>query len=293
VSAIGYAMTEALITLRRSGRSAVMSMGTIAIAFLTLGGFVLLSANVQSIVERWASAAEMSVYLRDDLGAADRQSIIGQLETDRAVASVEFVSREDAVARFKSDFPELADVTASMEQPFPASLEVRLRPDVDSTKAAASLADQVSAHSGVVDVRYDSQWLSRLMTVLTSVRVFGVMVAAVLVLGAAFTVSAVVRLSQLARRDELDIMVLVGAPFSVIRGPSIAEGMLLGGIGVILSLGLLWTLFTSTRGQLTSVIATWGSIGELRFLSPGEAVLLLASGIVVGALSGLVASRLR
>lgn len=293
MSAISYALGEALVTLRRSGRSAVMSMGTIAIAFLTLGGFLLLSANVQSIIERWASAAEMSVYLGDDLAAADLQAIIDQLKADRAVASVEFVSKEDAVERFKSDFPELADVTASMEQPFPPSLEVRLRTDADSAKAAATLAEQLSTRAGVVDVRYDAQWLSRLMSVVTSVRVFGFIVAAVLVLGAAFTVSAVVRLSQQSRRDELDIMLLVGAPFSFVRGPSIAEGMLLGGIGAVVSLGLLWAVFTSTRAQLTAVIASWGSIGELRFLSPGEALLLVASGIVVGALSGLVASRLR
>jgi cell division transport system permease protein len=293
MSAIGYALGEALVTMRRSGRSAVMSMGTIAIAFLTLGGFLLLSANVQSIVERWASAAEMSVYLRDDLGAADREAIIDQLNADGAVASVEFVSKDDAVERFKSDFPELADVTASMEQPFPPALEVRLRTDADSTRAAASLAGQLATRAGVVDVRYDSQWLLRLMTVVTSVRVFGFIVAAVLVLGAAFTVSAVVRLSQQSRRDELDIMQLVGAPFSFIRGPSIAEGMLLGGIGAVVSLGLLWALFTSTRTQLTTMIASWGSIGELRFLAPGEALLLVGSGIVVGALSGLVASRLR
>jgi cell division transport system permease protein len=293
MSGIGYAFAEALVTFRRSGRSAAMSMGTIATAFLTLGGFLLLSANVQSIIERWASAAEMSVYLRDDLPGADRQALIDHLEAEGAVASVEFVSKEDAVHRFKSDFPELADVTASMEHPFPPSLEVRLRTDLDSTRAAVQLAEQLAPRAEVVDVRYDSQWLSRLMTVVTSARVFGLIVAAVLVLGAAFTVSAVVRLSQQARRDELDIMLLVGAPFSFIRGPSIAEGLLLGGIGAIASMGLLWTLFTSTRGQLTSVIASWGSIGELRFLSLGEALLLLAAGIVVGALSGLVASRPR
>ena len=121
------------MTLRRSGRSAVMSMGTIAIAFLTLGGFLLLSANVQSVVERWASAAEMSVYLRDDLGAADARGDHRSAQRRmRAVASVEFVSKDEAVERFKSDFPGACrrDGLRWSNRSHP-SLEVRLRTDAD------------------------------------------------------------------------------------------------------------------------------------------------------------------
>ena len=108
-----------------------------------------------------------------------------------------------------------------------------------------------------------------------------------LVLGAAFTVSAVVRLSQQSRRDELDIMQLVGAPFSFIRGPSVAEGTLLGALGAIVSLVILWALFAATRGQLNAAVASWGSIGGLRFLLPLEALLLIGAGLIVGALSGV------
>jgi cell division transport system permease protein len=268
-----------------------MSIGTIAIAFLTLGGFLLISVNLQSVIERWSSAAEMSVYVRDDLDAAAREALTSELRGNAAVASVEYVSRDQALERFKTDFPELADVAASTENPFPPSLEVRLRADSASTNAAAGIAEQIAARAGVVDVRYDRQWLSRLMAIVTSIRVAGLAIAAILVLGAAFTVSAVVRLSMHARREELDIMQLVGAPFSFIRGPSIAEGTLLGGAGAILALIALWTTFASASTPLAAALASWGSIGELRFLSWIEASWLLLAGLGVGALSGFVASR--
>jgi cell division transport system permease protein len=291
MKALGYAFNEAFVSLKRSGRSAIMSMGTIAVAFLTLGGFLLISANLQSVVNRWASAAEMSVYLRDDHDAAMRQTLLDELQTHAAVAAVEFVSKEQALERFKVDFPELADVAVTTENPFPPAIEVRLRTDPTSSGAAEGLAELLGQRDGVVDVRYDQQWLSRLLAVLASIRVAGIIIAGVLMLGAAFTVTAVVRLSLQARSEELEIMQLVGAPFSFIRGPAIAEGTLLGGIGALVSLVVLWAVFATTRTQLNEAAAAWGSVGELRFLGFTEAAFLIASGLLVGGLAGLIASR--
>jgi len=289
--AIEYAFAEALLSLRRSGRSAAMSMATIAIAFLTLGGFLLVAANLQSLVERWASSAELSVYLRDDVDEASRQKLVDELAAHTAVAGVEYVSKDLALERFRRDFPELADVAESADNPFPPSIEVRLHTDASSGSAADAMATALTEREGVVDVRYDRQWLARLMAIIASIRLAGLTAAAVLVLGAAFTVAAVVRLSLQTRREEVDIMQLVGAPFAFIRGPSIAEGTILGGIGALVSLAMLWALFAATRDQLTTAMAEWGSVGALRFLGLGEATLLVVSGLIVGGFAGLIASR--
>jgi cell division transport system permease protein len=289
--AIEYAFSEALVSVRRAGRSAAMSTTTIAIAFLTLGGFLLIAANLQSLVERWAASAELSIYLRDDVDEASRQHLVDELGAHAAVAGVEYVSKDVALERFRRDFPELADVAESTDNPFPPSIEVRLHTDPGSSGAAEALATGLVARDGVLDVRYDREWLSRLMAIIASIRLAGLMAAAVLVVGAAFTVAAVVRLSLQTRREEVDIMQLVGAPFAFIRGPSIAEGTILGGIGALLSLALLWALFAATRDQVTAAMAEWGSVGSLRFLGLGEAVLLIAGGLVVGGVAGLIASR--
>lgn len=291
MSALRYAFQEALVSLRRSGRSAAMSMGTIAVAFLTLGGFLLISANLQTVVDRWASAAEMSIYLQDDHDATARDALIDELRCHAAVAGVEYVSKEQALERFKADFPELADIALTTENPFPPSIEVRLRTDPASSGAAEAMAMLLAERDGVVDVRYDQQWLSRLLAVLTSLRVAGLVITGLLMLGAAFTITAVVRLSLEHRREELEIMQLVGAPFAFIRGPAVAEGTLLAGIGAVVSLVVLWLVFTTTETQLNAAAATWGSVGELRFLSLAESALLVSSGVIVGGAAGLVASR--
>ena len=290
MTVVGYAFDEGWASLRRSGRSAFVSIGTIAIAFATLGGFLLISVNVQDVLDRWLDAAEMSVYLHDAVSDAERAALEEHLRAQAVVAGVEYVSRERALDRFRVDFPELRDVAEGVgENPFPPSLEVRLRPD--AVDAAAALSRDLAGRPGVADVRYDQRWLSRLVGIVTAARVVGALATAILMLGAAFTVAAVVRLSLHARRDELEIMQLAGAPFSYIRGPFIVEGMLLGGIGAAVALASIAALYSTVLGSLGSNVAGVTDLTEIRFLGVAELLLMLAGGVLVGGLAGIIASR--
>lgn len=290
--ALAYSLQEALVSLRRAGRSAAMSIGTVTVAFVTLGGFLLAATNLQRVVERWASAAEMSVYLRDDIDEATRARLVEELTAHRAVGAVEYVTKEEALVRFKADFPELADIAdATAGNPFPASLELRLKTDPDSTRAADALATQLADRRSVADVRYDRQWLARLLAVVTGIRAAGFIMAAVLVMGAAFTVAAVVRLSLFARRDEIEIMRLVGAPFAYIRGPSVAEGTVIGGVGAALALLVLALLFRTARPQLSDALTAVAGQGDLQFLGRAEGALLVVAAVAVGGLTGVLVSR--
>lgn len=289
MTVVGYAFEEALASLRRSGRSAAVSIVTIAIAFLTLGGFLLVNVNVQGVLDRWLEAAELSVYLQETATDGNRIELERLLRSKPAVAEVEYVSKERALERFRADFPELADVTTSLEgNPFPSALEVRLRTDAGGDAAAAELAKEVQDREGVADVRFDRRWLTRLIAVVTSARLGAAVVAGVLMLGAAFTVGAVVRLSLHARRDELEIMELVGAPFTYIRGPFIVEGLLLGGLGAAVALIAVSILYSALSRWLGTDLA---GIGELRFLGFGDMALMVLGGLAVGAAAGTLASR--
>ena len=198
MNVVGYAFEEAWASVRRAGRSAAVSIGTIAIAFLTLGGFMLVSVNVQRVLDRWLESAEVPVYLYDDLSDELRSELATYVRQQPAVAAVEFVSKQKALERFRADFPELLDVTNAVGQnPFPAALEIRLRSDATGTAAVDELTTGLAGRDGVADVRYDRRWLTRLAGIVTTAQVAAGVVAAVLMLGAAFTVAAVVRLANL------------------------------------------------------------------------------------------------
>lgn len=292
MSAVRYAWSEAWTSLRRDVRAALVSVLTIAVAFVTLGGFLVATVNLQSIAQTWGEAAEMSVYLEDTLDDAERTVLEGALRAEPDVAAVEYVSSHQALERFTAAFPELKDVAQPGERnPFPASFELRIRTDARSTERLQALAEMVAGRPGVADVQFDQRWITRVLAIVSTVRLVSVSVGMVLLIGAVFTAAAVVRLSLVARTKELEIMTLVGAPTAFVRGPFVMEGLLQGGVGALLALAALGLgyllVMTNARELLSGVIGT----DQLHFFGVRGLTLLLAAGLGVGALAGLLASR--
>ena len=125
VTVVGYAFEEAWASLRRSGRSALVSIGTIAIAFATLGGFLLISVNVQGVLDQLAAGGrDVGLPARHRHAMPTALALEAFLKSQPAVAAVEYVSRERALERFRADFPELRDVTDGRRR---ESVSVRAR----------------------------------------------------------------------------------------------------------------------------------------------------------------------
>ena len=114
---------------------------------------------------------------------------------------------------------------------------------------------------------------------------------AILTMAAALTVASVVRLALHARRDEIEIMQLVGAPAAYIRGPFVMEGVIQGGVGALVALVALAVTFFSLRGPYLTPLAQPQSISRSSHFLPAElAVLLVGGGMLVGCIGGLVAA---
>ena len=122
------------------------------------------------------------------------------------------------------------------------------------------------------------------------VRGVGLVLGTVLTVAAALTVANVVRLALYARRQEIEIMQLVGAPQAYIRGPFVMEGVLQGGIGALTALALLAATFLAANARFLAPLASALNLSSIRFLSPGLCILLLVGGMVVGCLGGIVAA---
>ena len=289
--ALRYFFDEALASLWRGYKTGIIAVATIAAALFVLGGFLLVTSNMARLLARWQEAAEFSVYLRDDAAAGDRAAIERVLRDSRLVKAVETVSKDEALKRFKRNFGDLSAAADDLpENPLPASIEVQLLPSANPADVEA-LAAQTSTLGGVADVRYDQRWIQRLLNAVRLVRAGGLVLAAVLIFAASLTVASVVRLALVARREEIHIMQLVGAPIAFIRGPFIVEGLIQGGVGALLGVGLLWGLFASLRAR--PIMAMGGAIdpSAIAFLSIPACAALLAGGMLVGCLGGLIAAR--
>jgi len=298
-----YAFGEAARSLWRGRQSGVLSMATIALALFVLGGFLLATTNLERLGAEWSADAELSVYLKDEIAPAEFRAVQDLLAPGGAIASYEYVSKAGALARFRQTFADLAGAVDSLgDNPLPASFEVRLRtavPGKDATDDSSgraeldALVSRLRAAPGVTDVRYDRQWLARVMSAIGIIRAVGFVLGSVLTMAAALAVANVVRLALYARRDELDIMQLVGAPNAFIRGPFVMEGVLQGGVGAVFALVGLGAAFLLLRGRYLDPLASAVNLTSIRFLPAGTCLMVLAGGMAVGCLGGLMAGRAR
>jgi cell division transport system permease protein len=291
--ALKYFVVEAAGSLWRGRRAAVLAVLTIGAGLFVLGFFLIVNANLQRLTEQWGQAAEFAVYLRDD-ATADQVDAAQRLVTASGLAaSQQHVSKEQAAERFKQEFPDLAQTAGRLERnPFPASIDIRLRPEVRAAEQAANdLAAGLTALPGVADVRYDRRWLTRLNSVIRFVRTIGVVIVAMLAVAAALTVANVVRLAAHARRDEIEIMQLVGAPLTYVRGPIVLEAIMQGGAGAILAIVSLAALFGIVRVRFGPALAEALGLGSITFLPPELSAVLLLGGMLLGGIGGLIVAR--
>jgi cell division transport system permease protein len=289
--AFSYFVSEALTSLWRSRLVNAVSVGTIAVSLFVLGAFLTVASALSGLVARWTETVQVIVYLEDGIESRVRESLENRLRADPVVASLELVSREEALARFRGMFRDLSSLPEDLgENPFPASLEVSLRPSLQSPAEVERLAKAFAGVPGVREIQYDLLWIERLSTGVRLVRVIGGFLGGILVLAAVFTISNVIRLTIYAREDELDIMRLVGATRAYVKGPFVTEGVIQGGVGGLLASFLLWTaLAWLSRDLSTSELLPHATLA----LSPAIAAALVAGGMAVGLAGSLMSlSRL-
>jgi cell division transport system permease protein len=285
--ALGYFFVEAATSLWRSRLMNALSIGTIAVSLFVLGAFLTIASNLSDVVTRWSRKVQVTFYLTDGLEAPVRESLVGQLQADPAVESVEVVTRDQALERFRSLFRDLQTLPDDLgENPFPASVEATLRPGREAPEEVRRLVSAFEKAPGVEEVQYDLLWIQRLATAIRLVRGVGALLGGILVLAGIFTISNVIRLTVYARQDELDIMRLVGATRAYVKGPFVVEGLIQGGLGGLISVGLLWAAF---RIVAKDTLAASDLMGRtVVFLPLDVCVFIVTGGMAVGVIGSLL-----
>ena len=290
--AVEYALRQAWASLWRSKASSAFAIVAIALAMTVLGTLLLMTWNAQRVLVQWTSAAEFSVYLAETATADQRASLEKAIDGSGLAEGRTYVSTDQALTRFRREFASLAPVADGLdENPFPASIEVRVRGEAERDGRAAALVSRLATMPGVADVRHDQEWLRRASSGLETIQAAGLVLAALMAAAAGMTVATVVRLGLHARRDEIEIMDLVGAPMAFIRGPFVAEGLIQGGLGAVIALGVLWLAFVMAKGVWGADLQAALSGEVLAFLPVRLWAALVAGGMAVGSLGGFAAAR--
>lgn len=235
-----YFAADAADEWRHSPGPNGLAMATMAAALFVAAGSLLALANLSAHVGRWKDDLRVSVYLKD--GALDEEvaALRAALAAVPGVERVERVGKDEALERFRRAFPDLADVAADLgSNPLPASLEVLLAPGASSPAAAEAVEATASGRPPVDEIRYDRGLLDRVDALLDVARWGGAAVGLIVFTAVGLVVAGVLRLTVYARRDEIEIMQLVGASPLFVRGPFLVAGLAQGLAGGVFALVLV------------------------------------------------------
>jgi cell division transport system permease protein len=288
-SVLGFLAGEALRDLVRAGWITISSVLLITLSLLTIGGFWVFSTNLGEAVARWREQLRVIVYLKEEPPPASVGALMERIRSEGGVARIEFVSKAEALRRLKRELGAQAAVAGMLPNPLPASLEVTPHASASTPEATGALIQRLASMPEVSEVQGGTEWVERLAQFQRLLQLIGLGIGGVLVLAAVLTVTTATTLVLYARRDELDIMRLVGVPEAVIRLPLLLQGIGQGLLGAILALLGLIVGYRLVRPGVEPLVNLTLGLPHMTFLSATAIVTLLGSGALLGAVGGWLA----
>lgn len=276
-------------------RSPYQAMAAILTMFLTflLGGIFFLTTVTSSLVLRhFESKPQITVFFTDEATEAEAQALQATLEATGKVASTKYISKDEALAIYKEqnkDDPLLLEiVTADI---LPASLEVSAK----DPKLLSDLAPMVQAAQGVEEVVYQRDIVESLLLWTNAIRLTGGVLAILLALDSILITMTVIAMKVALRRDEIDILKLVGASLWYVRAPFVLEGGLYGVMGSTAAGVIICLLVLALRPDLLAFLGDIPAISMV-LVNPTDVPFLVANAVfllglmIAGFLLGAVGS---
>ena len=278
-----YFVREALRRIWVSKRTSFVAVAMIAISLLIVGGFLLVSENLERAVVQAEGKSRVTIYFDSEATPDQIQAVDAYLAAHPDLTRRHFISRDEALKRFRTYFSSLNEMVGQLdENPFPASFEVDIAPHLVQSAGFTKQVAELRAIGGVDDVQFDFEWVRRLKRLVTLINTVGFIAGGILAIAAAFTIANVIRLTMMLYRKEIEIMRLVGATERIIRGPFLIEGLLQGTIGGIVAVGALFLAFIGVRHFLAPANSlVWGFLFA-GFLPWEKLLALIAGGMLAG-----------
>jgi cell division transport system permease protein len=287
---VGFLVGEALRDLRRAGRVAVSAIVLITLSLAALGGFWLVSSNLDRAVVQWRDRVRIVVYLKREPSSADVATLLERVRATPGVAGVAFVGKAEALRGLKQLLGKDAGVVDQLPaNPLPASLEVTPAAAAATPEGARELVARLAALPEADEVAGSIDWVEQLSLWQRLLTTIGLGVGAVLGIAAILTVTTATTLVLHARRHETEIMRLVGASEVTIRLPLLLQGMMQGLVGAVLALATLVLTYSLVAPRLEPLVNLTLGLSQLAFFTPIGVMALLGAGTLLGGLGGWLA----
>ncbi len=259
----------------------IVTMMTIALSILIASAGGLLFVNAGDVMDGWKKGIRIMAYLEPETGQADLDRLRQNIGAMEGVREIRHMTKEAALEDLKTQMKRQTSLLDGLDvNPLPDAFEIYMKPEQQTYEKIETLAARVEALPAVDDVEYGQAWIGRFTQVFTLFKFIGITMGVLFFMVTVFIISNTIRLALYSRRDEIEIMRLVGATDAFIRIPSYIAGLMQGAVGgaaglIILFLGYL-AISANIERNFTSYVV------HVRFLSLDGVLGILAYSIFVG-----------
>ncbi len=286
-----YAVKQALKQAFRNRAMSVASMFSITAMLLILGLFFILVVNINMVSETAKKQFDtIQVYLLDETTYEEANSMINTLSSLDGVKEAFYLSKDEALASWKSKWGDNAYLLDGLdENPLPNSLMIT----VSQLESADAVVMKLKTFQGIEDIKYYKDTVDQLMKITKFIQIGAMIVIFFLVVVSVVVVSNTIKLTVLAREREISIMKYIGATNWFIRGPFLVEGIFIGIISALASVGIISLIYYKIMeliGQEIFVILSTTMVpGE--FLVKHLVWIFVSLGVSIGACGSIISMR--
>ena len=289
ISFVAFSLSRAVQGFWRNLVMSLAATATMVLMLLLLAGFWIIQTGLLAGLEFTEQKVEVVADLYDSADQADIDKVTAKVQAIPEVATVTFVSRDQALQDFRARLAEQGqeDLTRYLDSnPLHASLEVKLK----DPKVFGSVVDVLRAEPIIQNVKEQQKLVEQVTTVTNILRTAGTIVLVIVGIIVLFIIVNTIRLAVVARSEEIEIMRLVGASDAFIRWPFVFEGALVGLFGALITIGLLMLV----QDPLAHLITDFFNVLPVQanaIVGQNVALIVLVTGVAVGMIGSYVSVR--
>lgn len=285
-----YSWLNALADMLRQPLATFLTIMVIAISLTLPSLCYVVWKNVSQAAAQWYPTPQLTVYLDKSLDEQGGQNVVTQLQALEGVDHVNYLSRDQAMSEFRSwsGFSTALDMLE--ENPLPAVAIITPKIDFEGSDVLTTLRDRVGQVDGIEEVRMDDSWFARLASLTGLVGKIASVIGILMIVSLFLVIGNSVRLNIFARRDTINVMKLIGATDGFIMRPFLNGGIVLGGVGAIISLIMTFLLVWQLGSGVAQVASVFGTQFHIEGLLWEESLLILLLSAMVGWIAAWLAT---
>ncbi|WP_207669243.1 permease-like cell division protein FtsX [Fonticella tunisiensis] len=288
IRTFGYYIKEGLKSIVKNRVMSIASISTVAAALFILGIFMILVANVNSLIGDVENTIEIKAFLEDNVTTIQRNQIEKDIKAISGVKDVRYESKEEALEKVKNRLGNNQELTKGFEaeNPFPAAYIIK----VDNPEVVKSVSSQISKIGGIYEVKDGQQYIDKIISITRLVKVSSLVLMIILGTISIFLISNTIKLAVYARKREINIMKYIGATDWFIRWPFLIEGVLLGIFGAIISILVLYFGYRYVNSAVSAELWVFALVPPSQIISSLVWQFTLI-GMVIGGLGSSISLR--